>query len=278
MPMRRDLAPEHGAIVGRPLMIVRTLMIGAATAALLSAAPAATGFGETDEVALLEPGRLLGFICGGGRERGAQLRGRLQLAMAAGAPAGTSAPPPLLSGLDGVRYPISTRSAAAQRYFDQGMALTYGFNHDAAIRAFRAAQAVDPRCAMCFWGEAYAHGPNINAPMDPRANERTLAVLTRAMALRGQASSREQALTRTPTGRHSTRPMPRRWSRSRSDSRATTTSPCLRPRRRWTRSLGTIGKRTAAPRKAASVQPLRQSSACSREIRTIRRRSTSTST
>lgn len=188
-------------------MIVRTLMIGAATGALMAAAPLATDLGEADGATLPDPTRLLGFICGGGRERGTQLRSRLQLAMATGdLPAGTSAPPPLMSGLGAVRHPISTRNPAAQRYFDQGLALTYGFNHEAAIGAFRAAQELDPQCAMCFWGEAYAHGPNINAPMDPRANDRTLAVLKRAMALRGQASPREQALIEALGTRYSADP------------------------------------------------------------------------
>lgn len=50
-----------------------------------------------------------------------------------------------------------------QRYFDQSLRLTYGFNHLEALRAFRQAQAIDPDCALCFWGEAFAPGANINA-------------------------------------------------------------------------------------------------------------------
>ena len=56
----------------------------------------------------------------------------------------------------------------AQRYFDQGLRLTYAFNHAEALRAFREAQRLDPDCAMCYWGEAFVLGPNINAPMDGR--------------------------------------------------------------------------------------------------------------
>ena len=47
------------------------------------------------------------------------------------------------------------------------MRLTFGFNHAEAARAFRAAQQLDPGCAMCYWGEALVLGPNINAPMFP---------------------------------------------------------------------------------------------------------------
>src|SRR6185503_2991378 len=47
---------------------------------------------------------------------------------------------------------VTTRSAEAQKYFDQGLQLTYGFNHDEAARSYANAAAIDPSCAMCFWG------------------------------------------------------------------------------------------------------------------------------
>ena len=47
------------------------------------------------------------------------------------------------------------------------MGFAYGFNHAAAVQSFREAQKADPDCAICYWGEALPHGPNINAPMDP---------------------------------------------------------------------------------------------------------------
>lgn len=122
---------------------------------------------------------------------------KFQLALAsikvASVPAGDRAVP-LIAGLSNVTLPITTSSAKAQQYFNQGLALTYGFNHDGAIRSFRAAQALDPDCAMCFWGEAYAHGPNINAPMDPAVNTRAVAAVERAMALRGPATPWERDL------------------------------------------------------------------------------------
>jgi hypothetical protein len=61
-------------------------------------------------------------------------------------------------------HPVTTANAAAQRYFDQGLRLVYGFNHDEAIRAFREAARLDPDCAMAWWGIAFAAGPNYNLP------------------------------------------------------------------------------------------------------------------
>ena len=61
---------------------------------------------------------------------------------------------------------IGTKVPAAQQYFDQGLRLVYGFNHAEAIRSFARAAELDPNCAMCYWGIAYAYGPHVNAGMD----------------------------------------------------------------------------------------------------------------
>src|SRR4029078_12736742 len=76
---------------------------------------------------------------------------------------------PFWAGLGSHTYKITTSNPLAQKYFDQGLALAYGFNHWEARRAFLAAQKADPNCAMCFWGEALVLGPNINWPMQPQA-------------------------------------------------------------------------------------------------------------
>jgi tetratricopeptide (TPR) repeat protein len=102
---------------------------------------------------------------------------------------------PLFTDLGSFHFPVTTRVPLAQRYFDQGFILTYGFNHPEAVRSFREAQRLDPACAMCFWGEAYALGPNINKPMDdadvPAAWTATQAAERAAAA---NASPRERAL------------------------------------------------------------------------------------
>src|SRR5205809_6500851 len=72
---------------------------------------------------------------------------------------------PLFDNLGSFHFPVTTSSPEAQKYVDQGMRLSYAFNHAEAIRAFREAGRLDPACAMCDWGVAYALGPNINAPI-----------------------------------------------------------------------------------------------------------------
>ena len=80
------------------------------------------------------------------------------------------------------------------------MRLTYGFNHAEAARAFRAAQQLDPSCAMCYWGEALALGPNINAPMFPNAVAPAVAAAAQATKHAARATPAEQALHRGGRG------------------------------------------------------------------------------
>src|SRR4030095_15862452 len=89
---------------------------------------------------------------------------------------------------------ISTPSAEAQVYFNQGLRLAYAFNHGEAQRTFRKAQKLDPSCAMCFWGEALVLGPNINLPMQEDAAGPAFTAVQVALALSANASPREQAL------------------------------------------------------------------------------------
>lgn len=100
----------------------------------------------------------------------------------------------LLSGLGDWHLGITTTSEEAQRYFDQGLRLTYGFNHDDAVRSFERAAQLDPQCAMCRWGIAYALGPNINLPMEAAAEVRADAAVREAVRLKGGATPLERAL------------------------------------------------------------------------------------
>jgi tetratricopeptide (TPR) repeat protein len=70
----------------------------------------------------------------------------------------------IFAELGGTHRKITTKVPLAQRYFDQGLNLAYGFNHDEAVRSFVAAAQKDPACALCYWGIAYASGPHINNP------------------------------------------------------------------------------------------------------------------
>tara|TARA_R110002124_G_scaffold5380_5_gene33783 strand:+ start:2578 stop:4293 length:1716 start_codon:yes stop_codon:yes gene_type:complete len=112
----------------------------------------------------------------------------------------TMAGAPLFEGMGDFHREITTSSPDVQRYFDQGMVLAFGFNHAESIRSFRAAQTLDPDCAMCFWGEALAIGPNINvtskgkAVMSEADRVAAFAAINKAVALKDTASADEQAL------------------------------------------------------------------------------------
>lgn len=107
-------------------------------------------------------------------------------------PATTGDMPPLIAGLGSYGMTITTTNPLAQAYFDQGLGLVWGFNHAEAVRAFRAAQAIDPDCAMCAWGEAFALGPNLNDGMHAQAEAPAWEAVNRAASLAG--SEREQQL------------------------------------------------------------------------------------
>ena len=76
---------------------------------------------------------------------------------------------PLLNGLGSHSFTISSKVEGVQDYFNQGLIMAYAFNHAESIRSFKAAQKLDPNCAICFWGEALALGPNINVTSDGKA-------------------------------------------------------------------------------------------------------------
>ena len=149
----------------------------------------------------LDPSRLAQTFCGG--KGGSALLSRLLIAQAYAAPANDQRPIPLYPDLITSRFGVTTRNEKARRYFSQGLMLSYGFNHAGAVRSFRAAQRLDPGCAMCWWGEAVALGPNINAPMDDRDRDVALAAMDKAMALRGKASPMERALIEAVAVRYS---------------------------------------------------------------------------
>src|SRR5512147_203137 len=102
--------------------------------------------------------------------------------------------PMLYDNLGNLAFEAGTRSGKSQAWFNQGMRLAFAFNHAEAQRAFREAQKADPRCALCFWGEALVLGPNINAPMSPEANAAALAALAKAVELAPAAPARDRAL------------------------------------------------------------------------------------
>jgi pimeloyl-ACP methyl ester carboxylesterase/tetratricopeptide (TPR) repeat protein len=99
----------------------------------------------------------------------------------------------LLEGLGEWRHAVTTRVGLAQQYFDQGLRLAYAFNHDEALRSFEEAARLDPGCAMCYWGIAYALGPNINLPMEAEVEPRALAAIREAVRLAPSATPAERS-------------------------------------------------------------------------------------
>jgi len=107
-------------------------------------------------------------------------------------------------------FPVSTKNKQAQLFMNQGLNLSYAFNHAEAGRAYREAARLDPALAMAFWGEALALGPNINAPMDPNNEPKALEAIQKAVALKAKGSAREQALIDALVNRYSGRAEDRR--------------------------------------------------------------------
>jgi hypothetical protein len=100
----------------------------------------------------------------------------------------------LLPGYGGGGFPIRTTNPRAQAFFDNGMQLAHAFAHKAAIQAFHEAARLDPGCAMCLWGEAWAAGPTINYPIGAEDQTRLAALVTHARALAAAAPPKERDL------------------------------------------------------------------------------------
>ncbi|MEO5896811.1 MAG: hypothetical protein ABIS06_14025 [Vicinamibacterales bacterium] len=100
---------------------------------------------------------------------------------------------PRLQNLGVHIFPVSTRSSRARLFINQGINLTYGFNHAEAARAFAEAARLDPDCAMAYAGHALVLGPNINAPMEADAEPRAYELAQKALKLKGKATARERA-------------------------------------------------------------------------------------
>ena len=119
---------------------------------------------------------------------------------------------PLLKGLDGINFNITTKSAEAQQYFNQGMMLVFGFNHAEAARSFYQAARLDSTCAMSWWGFANVLGPNYNFGMEPDNLQRAYDAVQKAERLSASCTPKEKALITALTFRYSNDPGLSRWS------------------------------------------------------------------
>jgi len=111
-------------------------------------------------------------------------------------------PPPLYNDLGTHHKAIGTRVLLAQQYFDQGLRLVFGFNHAEAIRSFTRATELDPSCALCWWGIAYAYGPHVNAGMDSTSGVRAYEAAQKALSLSRNAAAWQRAYIRAVAARY----------------------------------------------------------------------------
>lgn len=111
--------------------------------------------------------------------------------------------PPLLTGIGNYHKPVATKSALAQKYFDQGLALFYAFHKQTSTKYFVEAERQDPTCAMAYWGEALSYAPDINFPtVDDSTSKKAIAALEKAATLAHPGE--EQDLIQAMIGRYQT--------------------------------------------------------------------------
>ncbi len=144
---------------------------------------------------------------------------------------------PLYENLGTLHHGITTKSPVAQKYFDQGLRLTYGFNHDEAIKSFKEGIRHDSTCAMCYWGVAYALGPNINLPMDTSAARPAHEAAQKALKYSSSVTPKERAYIEA---------LAKRYSPEASADRAPLDTA-------WARAIGAVSRRFPADDDAAAL-------------------------
>lgn len=148
-----------------------------------------------------------------------------------------SAATPLYGNLGTLEYPVTTSSPTTQKYFNQGLRLVYGFNHDEAIKSFKEGLNHDSTCAMCYWGIAYALGPNINLPMDTATARPAYDAAQNAVKYSSSTAPRERAYIEALAKRYSSDP---------SANRAALDSA-------WANAIGAVSRRFPADDDAAAL-------------------------
>ena len=107
-----------------------------------------------------------------------------------GAPAPRTA---LLGNLGSYHRVITTSSDEAQKFFDEGLTLLYGFNHEEAFRSFERAAALDAKAPMPHWGMSLALGTNYNDTATPDRVQQAHTHLTHAQERAANGSDVERA-------------------------------------------------------------------------------------
>lgn len=109
----------------------------------------------------------------------------------------------MVQGFGAEQWPIQA-TPEAQAWFNHGVRLRWAFEHTESVRAFRKARALDPSCAMCAWGEAWALGPNLNGGGNDDASIRA--------ALQAARDARRLGRNATPVQRQMMDAMIQRYS------------------------------------------------------------------
>ena len=110
---------------------------------------------------------------------------------------------PLVYDIGEIHREVTTSSPEAQMWFDRGLGLAYGFNHEEAIVCFESAAEIDPDCAMCYWGKAYVLGPNYNnVEMTDEQNQGAYEAVQLAVEKMGSGTAAEQALIQALAARY----------------------------------------------------------------------------
>ncbi|MBU2950052.1 hypothetical protein KO493_05005 [Tamlana agarivorans] len=111
---------------------------------------------------------------------------------------------PLFENLGNHSFRVNTSNELAQKFFNQGLRLTYAFNHAEAHRSFMEASRLDPECAMAFWGQAYTLGPNINDPSpDDERKIKYNEAISKAKKRMRNTTPKERALIEALSKRYS---------------------------------------------------------------------------
>ncbi len=127
-------------------------------------------------------------------------------------------PVELVASLGAYHHPITTRNPEAQKYFDQGLTLLYGFNHDEAAKYFRRAAELDPDAAMPYWGLALSIGPNYNdAGVDEARAKATYDAVQNAQRHAPKASAAEQDYIRALAKRYASTDSKSDWKKFHQD-------------------------------------------------------------
>ncbi len=111
---------------------------------------------------------------------------------------------PLFNNLGNLHFKISTQNERVQAFFNQGVKLSYAFNHAESHRSFLEAARLAPNIAMNYWGQAFALGPNINDPQpDEERKKKCNEAIAKALKLMSSSSAKEKALITALASRYS---------------------------------------------------------------------------